>query len=261
MGLIAGIVVVAMLANAPADVAPAPAEVPPAQTDVAGLDMTAPTWRPPAELVYGDNGMWVGALNQRLADAGFSSDAGYEFGRKTRHAVYAVQKHHGLDTTGVFTEEMWPLLDETIRLPRRQERNRVEVDLGKQVLYLVEEGQVSMVLPISSGSGGTYRGRNGGLARANTPEGKFTFERKIDGLRRSYLGTLWNPFYFRGGYAIHGSPSVPNYPASHGCIRLTMWDIDTVKTRIDLGWTIYVYGKRTEPPEPYRVPHPLPAAV
>lgn len=261
MALIAGLVTVAMLATAPGQVADATAEAANAEPEVAGVDMSAPTWRPPTTLAYGDNGIWVGALNERLAAAGFTSGDGYDFGRHTRHAVYALQKHYELETTGVFTTEMWPLLEEAIRLPRRQERNRVEVDLGKQVLYLVEDGQVSLVLPISSGSGGTYRSRSGGLARANTPEGKFSFERKIDGLRRSYLGTLWNPFYFRGGYAIHGSPSVPNHPASHGCIRLTMWDIETIKARIDLGWTIYVYGKRTEPPEPYRPPHPLPVAV
>ena len=26
--------------------------------------------------------------------------------------------------------------------------------------------------------------------------------------------------YFIGGYAIHGYSSVPNYPASHGCLRV-----------------------------------------
>ena len=29
--------------------------------------------------------------------------------------------------------------------------------------------------------------------------------------------------YFTGGYAIHGNPSVPPYPASHGCVRVPMW--------------------------------------
>lgn len=27
--------------------------------------------------------------------------------------------------------------------------------------------------------------------------------------------------FFKGGFAIHGSSFVPNYPASHGCIRVT----------------------------------------
>ena len=41
-------------------------------------------------------------------------------------------------------------------------------------------------------------------------------QRKINGVRVSRLGELYRPAYFVGGYAIHGSPSVPNFPASHG---------------------------------------------
>ena len=128
-------------------------------------------------------------------------------------------------------------------------------------MYVVEGGEVALILPISSANGGTYRHSSGSLTRAVTPEGKFEFDRKVNGWRRSYLGSLYNPFYFRGGYAIHGSLSVPNHPASHGCIRMTMWDMDLVKTRIELGWTIYVYGKRTEAPEPYTIPNPRPIAL
>jgi len=246
VGALVGVLMIAMLAGPPID-----------RVDSPILDIG-----PPATVVNGDVGIWAGELNRRLADAGFHPDDSDEFGRRTRHAVFAFQKHYELETTGEFTAEMWPLLDQVIRLPVRKERNRIEVDLAKQVLYLVENGRVSLVVPVSTGSGGTYRNGRGGLSRALTPEGKFTFDWKVDGVRRSYLGTLYNPYYFHSaGYAIHGSPSVPNYPASHGCIRLTNWDMDLVKTRIELGWTIYIYGKRTAPPEPYRIPMPRPLAV
>lgn len=212
----------------------------------------------PAELAFGDESAWVQTLNDRLETAGFHADAGSEFGRATRHAVFAFQKHHGLATTGSFTPEMWDLLDSPVALPYRSEMDRVEVDLDKQVLYLVEGGEVSLVLPISSGSGESYRHRSGGWARASTPEGRYTFDRKITGWRHAFLGSLYNPFYFRGGFAIHGSGSVPNHPASHGCIRVTMWDMDLLKTRIDVGWTVYVYGKRTEAPAPLQIEAPAP---
>lgn len=215
----------------------------------------------PEQIGFGDESAWVQALNDRLTAAGFHADSGTEFGRATRHAVFAFQKHHGLDTTGLFTPEMWELLDVPIALPYRPELNRVEVDLDKQVLYLVEDGDVSLVLPISSASGESYRHRSGGWARASTPEGRYTFERKINGWRHAFLGSLYNPFYFTGGYAIHGSRSVPNYPASHGCIRVTMWDMDLLKTRIDVGWTVYIYGKRTAPPAPLVIPAPAPVAL
>jgi lipoprotein-anchoring transpeptidase ErfK/SrfK len=59
---------------------------------------------------------------------------------------------------------------------------------------------------------------------------------------------MYKPYYFRGGYAIHGSPSVPGYPASHGCVRVTNADMDFLRDHLDLGMTVYVYGQRTENP-------------
>jgi lipoprotein-anchoring transpeptidase ErfK/SrfK len=55
-----------------------------------------------------------------------------------------------------------------------------------------------------------------------TPPGSFTIGRRIDGWRTSELGKLYNPLYFNGGIALHGAPSVPLGPASHGCVRLPM---------------------------------------
>jgi hypothetical protein len=216
---------------------------------------------PPEAIVYGDDGAWVASLNDRLAAAGFHADDEDVFGRQTRHAVFSFQKHHGLDTDGVFTAEMWPLLQAEIALPYKPELNRMEVDLGKQVLYIVEDGEVSLVLPISSASGSTYRNQSGGISRASTPEGRYTIGRTITGWRHAFLGSLYNPFYFKGGYAIHGSSSVPNYPASHGCIRTTMWDMDLIKSRIGVGWTVYVYGKRTSGPAPLTVSLPAPVSL
>jgi lipoprotein-anchoring transpeptidase ErfK/SrfK len=47
--------------------------------------------------------------------------------------------------------------------------------------------------------------------------------------------------YFIRGYAIHGYPSVPNYPASHGCIRIPNPNAAAVNGWIRLGDPIYVY--------------------
>lgn len=207
----------------------------------------------PARISYRDHTAWAGLLNERLRAAGFNANDDMKFGRRTRHAVYAFQKHHGLKRDGVFTPEMWELLDQPIVLPYRHEQNRVEVDLGKQVLYLIENGEVQLVLPVSSGNGRGYTNLSGGRSRAVTPEGKFAFQWSHPGLRVSYLGELWNPFYFWNGYAIHGSPSVPNHPASHGCIRTTFWDMNVLKNRLELGQTVYVYGKRKAPPAPVSI--------
>ena len=200
------------------------------------------------DMTYGDQGSAVATLNDALSRAGFHPDAGDVFGERTRFAVYGFQKHHGLAVTGRFTPFMWDLLDDPITLPRRPESDRVEVDLGKQVLYVVQGDEVVLVVPVSSGNGDPYIGSNGRRQVANTPEGVFRFQRRILGIRKAPLGTLYNPFYFRGGIAIHGSPSVPNFPASHGCIRTTMWDMDLLLDHLEVGQTIYVYGARRVAP-------------
>ena len=98
----------------------------------------------------------------------------------------------------------------------------VEVDLDRQVLLLIDDvGQVKRVLPVSSGSNKQYREKSmSGLAY--TPRGRFRVEAKISGWRKSPLGLLYYPNYFSGGIAIHGNPSVPHNPQSHGCIRIPM---------------------------------------
>lgn len=217
-----------------------------------GASVAAPEQpQSPADLSHGDRGAAVAALNDALARAGFHADDGDVFGKKTRHAVFAFQKVHGLATTGTFTPFMWDLLDETPRLPERAEADRVEIDLGKQVLYVVEDQEVVLIVPVSSGNGAPYIGSNGRRQIATTPEGKFRFQRRIRGWRKAPLGLLYNPYYFRGGIAVHGSYSVPNYPASHGCVRVTTWDMDLlIAEHLEIGQTVYVYGVAKPMPVP-----------
>jgi lipoprotein-anchoring transpeptidase ErfK/SrfK len=47
--------------------------------------------------------------------------------------------------------------------------------------------------------------------------------------------------YFIGGYAVHGYPDVPTYPASHGCLRIPIPDASFVFGWIRLGQRIDVY--------------------
>lgn len=207
-------------------------------------------WDRPADLAPGDSGPWVIRLQQRLAAAGFRPgrfDGVY--GKSTLGAVYAFQKVNDLERDGVFEAEDWKMLEaaQPIQLPPSEdEPDRVEVDLERQVLYLVFDNQVEVVLPVSSGNGEYYRGRGGRWVRARTPEGSFRFTRRIEGWRISYLGALYRPFYFRGGYAIHGSPSVPPHPASHGCVRVENHDMDYLATRLAIGMPIHIYGDELE---------------
>jgi lipoprotein-anchoring transpeptidase ErfK/SrfK len=99
---------------------------------------------------------------------------------------------------------------------------RIDVDLSRQMLSVYDgSGKVTKVLPISSGSGKFYVSE-GEKRKAVTPTGRFRAYRKISGWRKSPLGLMYYPVYIVGGVAIHGSPSVPRRPASHGCIRIPM---------------------------------------
>jgi peptidoglycan hydrolase-like protein with peptidoglycan-binding domain len=246
------------------------------EVDVDDPDLFGPgeAWEMPAAISPGDGGPWVEKLQDELRAAGFRpgpSDG--RFGKATLGAVYAFQKLHELERNGIFLAEHWPLLDMQAVLPVHEEApDRVEVDLSKQVLYLVKAQEVAAVLPISSGNGATYRGSSGAPVRARTPEGDYQFYKRVEGWRISYLGGLYRPYYFRGGYAIHGSKSVPPYPASHGCVRVELHDMDYLTTELELGMPVFVYGQRIArddvipppppPPEPAReLPMGLPIGL
>ena len=94
--------------------------------------------------------------------------------------------------------------------PRPSTGDLLEIDLTRQVLVVVFDGSTRAVLDISTGR-----------SYGTTPTGRFRVERQIDGYRTSPLGRLYRPKYFYEGVAVHGYPSVPPYPASHGCVRTT----------------------------------------
>ena len=212
---------------------------------------TTTTAKPiPPGLGKGSKGEDVKRLEERLATLKY--DTGKidgSFDSTTAFAVMAFQKVHGLPRTGRATDDVVKLL-QTAGLPEPMMpsggSNRIEVDLKRQVLFLYQGGSLVRTLPVSTGNNKRYC-VDGDCATAVTPGGSFRVTRKIKGLRVSRLGKLYNPLYFNGGIAIHGAPSVPAGPASHGCVRIPMatsgWFHDTVPT----GTAVYVLGGRTAP--------------
>ena len=156
------------------------------------------------------------------------------FGDDFLQSVYAFQKVQGLQRTGSVDAAFWVrLANPRIPQPRyRQPATHIEVDKTHQVLYLVRGGRIAMISPVSTA----------GIAGYYTPEGRFAIYRKVNGYDPSPLGTLLNPMYFYGGYAIHGNPSVPPYPASHGCVRVPNFVIFRLFSSEPYGETVYVYS-------------------
>lgn len=182
---------------------------------------STPTHRRTA-LRRGDEGPRVLALQQGLAALGYwLGTADGRYGELTLQAVQALQKAAGLTRDGRAGPRTLAALRRGV-LPRAESREGavVEIDLARQLLLVVRDGRVRLVLSTSTGSGRTYWYR-GTLRRAVTPVGRYSVYALVDGLRVSPLGLLWRPAYFHGGIAVHGSPSVPPWPASHGCVRVS----------------------------------------
>jgi lipoprotein-anchoring transpeptidase ErfK/SrfK len=206
------------------------------------LAEAAPPQPPPGQIAA--PAFDLAAVQQRLAELRYY--AGPIDGRRgpaTRHAVMAFQKVNGLSVDGVLgPQTLGALAHPVTPTLRGGPPHRVEVDLDRQVLFYVEGGQLVRIMPVSSGDGEHYRTESGNLARSLTPVGTFQIKRRIHGLRQADLGDLYDPMYFYGGYALHGSNSVPARPASHGCIRLPRADALWLFDRLPVGSTVMIYG-------------------
>jgi peptidoglycan hydrolase-like protein with peptidoglycan-binding domain len=211
--------------------APTTTTLPPETTTTLPLETT--TTLPPAPevdgtLELGESGDAVAALQQRLVDLGYwMGEPDGTYGQLTRQAVMAFQKVEGLSRDGVAGPATQAQLSVAAR-PSARGGDGIEIDLERQVIFIVQGGQVQWALNTSTGNGEAYTSSSGGSARAVTPPGDFRVQREVDGVREAPLGTLYRPKYFNGGIAVHGSGSIPATPASHGCARVTNAAMDMV---------------------------------
>jgi len=146
---------------------------------------------------------------------------GESFGPLTEQAVTAFQKVEGLRPDGVAGPATRAALAGAGRPKTSAAGDLVEVDKARQVLFVVRGGRVAWTLNTSTGTETPYE-VDGRIELADTPAGRWTVSWAVDGSDVGALGALYRPRYFhRDGIAVHGSPSVPAYPASHGCVRVT----------------------------------------
>jgi peptidoglycan hydrolase-like protein with peptidoglycan-binding domain len=227
--------------EAPATTAAPTTTAPP--TTAAPTTTTRPKPAAPDRLRSGSKGPEVQGLQRHLRELGYQvKEADGQFGPETHHAVVAFQKVNRLGRDGV----VGPVTRKALRQPRAPRPRstkagfHVEADLTLQVVYMVKDGRIQEILDASSASGGTYVS-DGEVRVSVTPLGDFTIQRKIDAWRRSKLGLLYRPAYFVGGYALHGAHSVPPFPASHGCIRITTTAMDRWYDRLPVGTPMTVY--------------------
>ncbi|OAB86512.1 spore cortex-lytic enzyme [Janibacter melonis] len=197
-------------------------------------------------LKLGSRGSRVRSLQRTLRLNGYwcrSTNGVYD--STTQQAVMTLQKVRGLSRDGVCGPNTWKAVD-SIRRPvaRTKSGSIMEIDKSRQIILVVRDGRVKWAFNTSTGNNKRYwSSASGRYTTASTPSGRFTFQRAINGMRRAPLGNLWRPRYFNGGIAIHGSPSIPGYPASHGCARLDNKAIDYIWSvnLAPIGSRVWVY--------------------
>jgi hypothetical protein len=166
-----------------------------------------------------------------------------EFGLLTTQAVYALQGAAGLERDGRVGPKTRAALDRGVRPKARSGGTATEIDLDRGLLMFVRGGLVTRVLHTSTGTFQHYV-HDGRTMLADTPRGRWSVTWAQNGWREGELGRLYRPRYFHAdGVAVHGYTSVPAYPASHGCARVTLPAMDMIWSQnlMPLGSKVLVY--------------------
>jgi len=190
-----------------------------------------------ADAPFADVEQRLGSLSYMVGAADGTYDAA------TQAGLTAFQKVEGLPVSGVLDDVTLARLG-TAQTPKpaySDPADHIEVDIARQVIFMVRGGQVSATVPTSTGTNQPFRSQ-GWTRNAVTPNGQFTIGAKMNGWRRSPLGMLYRPSFFNGGIAFHGAQSVPPVPASHGCVRIPMAFADWFADNSPPGMAVFVYG-------------------
>jgi hypothetical protein len=224
-------------------------------------------------------GNTVRRIQERLLELKFNpGPVDGQYGDYTIQAVWAFQKLVlGVprdQVSEVVTDEMWQRMQDALDVQPyrkasegRATTNHTEVYLPSQVVVFFQNDEPALIAHISSGTeqvwnevvtvdpgeqfnrDGTEPKDVGIRALAHTPGGVFRYERFVEGRRQSILGGMYNPAYFNFGIAIHGAQNVPNYPASHSCIRINMYLSDIFWDYIGKGDQVFVWNQDGDEPE------------
>ncbi len=152
---------------------------------------------------------------------------------KTKDAVMAFQKVEKLKRDGLVGGAFWQRLP-TAQTPAARLHapgTRVEIDLTRQVLFMITENHVWKIVHVSTGASTT-----------GTLTGHFTVRDKSPGwLTSSYRTGMYYAVWFRIKLAIHGYSEVPPWPASHGCVRVPVWMAKELFYEIPMGTAVDIY--------------------
>ena len=233
----------------------------PAPTTTAAPATTLPrNIEPVAALTSGlqavgkSSGEATALIQTRLIQLGFwVSEADGDYGLETQQAVMAFQKYLGLEASGRVNDETagWLTIMTEEGHGLSDTGTLVEVDKTRQLVFIVVDGKTQWIFNTSTGNGKEYeevdKNTPGETIKgvALTPDGLWDVTReRPEGWWEGDLGKIYRPKYFRGGIALHGSNNIPNYPASHGCVRLSVPAMDFIwdSGLVPVGTTVWVHG-------------------
>jgi len=197
-----------------------------------GADSTVrKSWRVSFPALHeGECGDVVVGFKKAMRKLGYIANSGRCFGGKTARGVLAYRKVNGMARSfraGKGLVERVFSARGAYRVRHPGAGQHLEAPLSKQVLVFAKGDEPVAVYPISSGKSSTP-----------TVTGHFHFIRQEPGYNSH---GMYYSFYFYGGYAVHGYESVPDYPASHGCLRTFIADQPEIFNRIHYGEDIFIW--------------------
>jgi peptidoglycan hydrolase-like protein with peptidoglycan-binding domain len=185
------------------------------------------------EAGVGERGLKVLLLQRALLKEGFATPVNGYYDDATARGVLAFRKTNELGRDGYAMKQVYAMLMRgegayKLRYPKAGKNGKhVEFDWSRQVVVLARGGKPYRTYHTSSGTPATP-----------TVFGSYRFYLKTPGTNS--LGMVHSA-YFIGGYAIHGYASVPNFPASHGCLRVPIPNALAIFNWIDIGDPIFTY--------------------
>jgi lipoprotein-anchoring transpeptidase ErfK/SrfK len=172
----------------------------------------------------------VESFKSHLAKLGYVSGDGKCFNGRLGREVLAFRKVNDMDRTkkagpGILKKVFEGKGGYHVKYPEAGEH--AEVPLAKQVLVLIKDGKPFAIYPVSTGKPSTP-----------TITGHYEFYRQEPGTNSE---GMVDSFYWHNGYAVHGYAEVPNYAASHGCVRTFIADQPRIYESFHFGESIFVF--------------------
>jgi hypothetical protein len=203
-----------------------------AATAVLGADSTVrKSWRVEFPSLHpSECGDVVKGFKKALAKMGYVSGGGSCFNGRTGREVLAYRKVNGMNRSqkagaGLVKSVFGGKGGYHVKHPDAGEH--AEVPLDKQVLVLTKGDKPFAIYPVSTGKPSTP-----------TITGHYTFYRQEPGYNNE---GMYYSFYWHNGYAVHGYHEVPNYAASHGCVRTFIADQPRIYEQLHYGESIFVF--------------------